>query len=268
MSDSSSSVLAFSIALQHKLHIEISTSPLIEGVWLLQAAPLPFQLVYYALQPYRSRVPMTPGIRSIHIDEDRWITRPELLLNRIAALAGQSRRLYARDTVAARIDKPTALSFQEEHHLQVSLPGKYRFGLFHHGELVAIALFSGGRSMHDRPAGHRSFELLRFCHKQGAHVVGGFSKLLETFQRAFNPGDIMTYADSDWSDGSSYRKVGFIPITGTQPQLFWVDAHTFMRYHEGRLPPTLHEMPAADRLRAGFIPVYNGGSIKLVKTSG
>jgi len=211
---------------------------------------------------------MTPGIRSIHIDEDRWITRPELLLNRIAALAGQSRRLYARDTVAARIDKPTALSFQEEHHLQVSLPGKYRFGLFHHGELVAIALFSGGRSMHDRSAGHRSFELLRFCHKQEVHVVGGFSKLLETFQRAFNPGDIMTYADSDWSDGSSYRKVGFIPITGTQPQLFWVDAHTFMRYHEGRLPPTLHEMPAADRLRAGFIPVYNGGSIKLVKTSG
>src|SRR5690606_35340701 len=113
--------------------IEISTSPLIEGVWLVQAAPLPFQLIYYALQPYRSRVPATPGIRSIHIDEDRWITRPELLLNRIAVLSGQSRRLYARDTVAARIDKLTALSIQEEHHLQVPLPGKYRFGLFHHG---------------------------------------------------------------------------------------------------------------------------------------
>lgn len=256
----------FSEALQDKLRIRLANRQLDEGAWLLYSSRLPIPVAYYALVPFRKRVPITGNVRCIHIDEDTWIMRPSLILNRIAALAGQASRIYARETVASRIDKPVALSFQLEHHLQVPLPGKYRYGLFHEGELVSVAIFSGGRNMNGMPAGYRSFELLRFCHKQRMLVVGGFSKLLDAFQRVFHPGDIMTYADRDWSDGSSYEKTGFKKIGYTEPHLFWVDSQTMARYHERTLPAALRGKSAEDRQKVGYLPIYNSGSIKLVKT--
>lgn len=260
-----SSFKAFSEALEHTLRIGLASRQLDEGAWLLYSTRLSIQVAYYALAPFRKRVPIASNLRCIHIDEDTWMTRPSLLLTRLAALAGQASRIYARDTVASRIDKPMALSFQQEHHLQVPLPGKYRYGLFHEGELMAMAVFSGGRNMNGTPAGYRSFELLRFCHKQGVLVVGGFSKLLDAFQRVFHPGDIMTYADSDWSDGSSYETTGFKKAGYTDPQLFWVDTRTMSRYHERALPAELRRKSAEERQELGYLPIYNSGSIKFVK---
>lgn len=254
----------FLSALQDKLKCEFNLMALSEKVCLLYPERDGIRVAYY-LYGAKQRVPVGGHGRCIHIDEDTWLTRPNLLINRIAALFGQTQRIHARDTVVARIEKHVSISFLEEHHLQVALPGKYRYGLYHQGDLVAVAIFSGGRHMADKPADYRSFELLRFCHKQGVHVVGCFSKLLESFQRDFNPGDIMTYADKDWSDGSSYHKVGFTIAGEIAPQVFWVDGHTMRRYYESTLPPEIKDKSARERVEEGYVPVSNSGSIKLVK---
>ena len=39
----------------------------------------------------------------------------------------------------------------------------------------------------------------------------------------------MTYADSDWSDGKNYEKIGFTRIEQTPPLTFEIDNETFMR---------------------------------------
>lgn len=254
----------FLTALQRRLHTEFDLTALSENACLLHAQHERIRIVYY-LCTGRARIAVAGEDRYIHVDEDLWITQPDLLLNRIAALAGRAERIYARDTVAARIDRSIGMAFQQAHHLQVALPGKYRYGLYHRGELVAVAVFSGGRRMDSRPEGYRSYELLRFCHKQGVHVVGGFSKLLDAFWQEFTPGDIMTYADKDWSDGSSYRKTGFTIVGETEPQRFWVDQATMKRYYESTLPPGVRDLSADARVRSGYIPIYNNGSIKLVK---
>jgi len=261
-----SSFYKFLAALQNKVGIELELHPLSTKACLLSANEAPISIVYY-LSGAERRMQVRTETRCIHIDEDLWITQPGLLLSRIAALAGKSHRVHARDTVAARIDKQVALSFQQAHHLQVALPGKYRYGLFHQGDLVAIAVFSGGRKMNNRPDDYRSFELLRFCHKQGIQVVGGFTKLLDAFQREFHPGDIMTYADKDWTDGNSYRKIGFAFVGETEPQLFWIDRSTHLRYDEHTLPDAVQNTPPAARKKMGYIPIYNSGSIKLIKES-
>ncbi len=258
-----SSFYTFLSALQHKLNVSFNLTALSESACLLHPEEGGLHLVYY-LCGAGKRIPIGGSDRCIHIDEDTWIRRPVLLLNRIASLTGQARRIHARDTVAARIDKRTALSFLQEHHLQVALPGKYRYGLYHDGELVAVAVFSGGRRMAGKPADYRSFELLRFCHKQGVQVVGGFSKLIGGFRREFKAGDIMTYADKDWSDGTSYRKTGFTIVGEAAPQVCWVNHRTMERYYERTLPPDIREMPASERPAAGYAAVYNSGSIKLV----
>src|SRR5690606_26961847 len=131
--------------------------------------------------------------RPFHIDQDQILKNASKICFRLYALLGGGKVVYGRQTAAARLEQKAALAFLEEHHLQVALPGKYRYGLFHAGELVSVAVFSGGRRMRDKADGYRSFELLRFCHKSGYRVVGGLSKLLKAFITDFQPGDIMTY---------------------------------------------------------------------------
>lgn len=168
------------------------------------------------------------ALKYIHIDEDNWLSKPDLLLSRIEAIIGNGVKINARECVAARIDKKMALDFQEEHHLQLAVPGKYRYGLFHDGELVAIAIFSGGRTMR-HSENYRSFEFIRFCSKQRHIVVGGMSKLLHKFIQDFSPNDIMTYVDLDWSDGKKFEGTGFVSVDILEPQTFWVHRKTHQR---------------------------------------
>lgn len=157
----------------------------------------------------------------IHIDYDQLMTVPQKIINRIRGLQGLGERIYARSTVVARIDKGVSMAFQEEHHLQGAIPGKYRYGLFHQGELVSVAVFSGGRIMQTLGPNYRSFELIRFCHKGDVLVVGGLSKLLKSFIKDFAPQDIMTYTDRDWSsDDSSLQTIGFKPVGFMSPLRF------------------------------------------------
>lgn len=162
--------------------------------------------------------------KTIHLDQDMLTNDFKKIMVRIKVSLGQGQKIHARTTVAARIDKKTALEFQEEHHLQVALPGKYRYGLYHQGELVSIAVFSGGRKMENKPDGYRSFELLRFCHKSDLITIGGISKLIRAFCSDFDPGDIMTYVDRDWSQDSTLQKIGFQVEKTTEPQLFTIES--------------------------------------------
>lgn len=200
--------------------------------------------------------------RVIHLDEDIYLSKKNIVMARIAAILGRSNRIHARKTVLARINKKDATVFQQEHHLQVSLPGKYRYGLFYKGELVSIAVFSGGRKMHEYESSYRSFELLRFCHKSGYLVVGGFSKLIKGFVKAFNPNDIVTYVDRDWSDGENYHQLGFNNI-GIIPSLrFYIHPETGLRYSKKEvqgLGAQLTELQQGDT----YHRVDNLGSIKM-----
>jgi len=264
MFDVNGSFSRFLTALQVRTKLAFNLSALSERACLLKAQPFSVDIVFYRCLE-GGRISVSSDKRCIHIDEDSWTTKPELVLNRIIAVTGSARRVHARETVAARIGKHEALAFQNEHHLHVPLPGKYRYGLFLRGELVTIAVFSGGRRLNGMPADYRSFELLRFCHKQGFRVVGGLGKLLDAFQREFDPGDIMTYADKDWADGTNYRKTGFEFAGEIAPQLFWVDTGSMKRYYERTLPSAIAALSAEERKQAGFTPIENGGSIKLIK---
>lgn len=176
----------------------------------------------YIYLPHASRLPNHHTLATIHIDVDQLLHGSAKIIRRLRGIHGLGLRIYGRQTVAARIDKRTAMDFQDEHHINDAFPGKYRFGLYRHGELVSIAVFSGGRLMRAEGEGYRSFELIRFCHKGDVLVVGGLSKLLNAFIKAFNPQDIMTYADLDWTQESSLATIGFVGVSCLMPQTFYV----------------------------------------------
>lgn len=196
------------------------------------------------------------GFRQIHLDEDLFLTKNSVVIARIRAALGLAKRVYARQTTLIRLTKEEALGFQKVHHLQVPLPGKYRYGLVAESRLMAVAVFSGGRKMQHTEDFYRSFELLRFCNRSGYLVVGGLSKLLKGFAREFNPGDIMTYVDRDWSSGENYKKLGFQKEGMTERQSFLVQAVEKERYQARNLDLPTEEETSVYR-------VQNLGSVKM-----
>ena len=168
----------------------------------------------------------------IHLDIDILQNEYTKVLQRLRGLMGFGQRIYARNTVVARIDKRITQEFIQEYHLNEALSGKYRYGLYYKGELVSVAVFSGGRVMRDIDDQYRSFELLRFCHKADYSVIGGLSKLLKAFIADFKPNDIMTYADRDWTQESSLATIDFVLEGITEPQFFYIKDGKRLTYLE------------------------------------
>lgn len=220
------------------------------------------------------------GQRVVHLWEDVARQKPAVVASRLAALRGESIRVPGRLTQVRRLDKATALAFLADNHLQVPLPGKVRYGLFlpqryyrvlpqtYFGDLpdtellLAVATFAQPRQMKQHGPPHRSAELLRFANRLGFTVVGGLDKLLTTYLRNHPADDLMTYADRDWSDGASYRKLGFESTGDTLPQRFWLRPDEGIRYTDTSLPGG----PSIAHIRLlGYLPVFNAGSRKFVR---
>jgi hypothetical protein len=247
-------VIRFKIELERQLEVQLTLAEL-DGFIQIDSSELTKKIFIY---PNEQRLRHQTAESGIHIDEDQLAEKFGLIVQRIIAKSVNNRRIYARNTVVARIDKKVSHQFLVEHHLQSPLPGKYRYGLYEHGELVSIAVFSGGRRMNDKNDEYRSFELLRFCNKSGYNVIGGLSKLIKAFSKDFSPGDIMTYTDRDWSQHSSLEKIGFSAKEITDPINFWVAGARRYAYR------TEEELKALiDQAPLGFLK-ENMGSIKMI----
>lgn len=192
--------------------------------------------------------------RIIHVWEDLWITRNELIRQRIRSLIGANRKKHARQTTVVRINKTQAAQFLQQHHLQLSTSAYYKLGLVSQENLLAVATFGKARTMYDGPVYYRSYELERFATEGGIHVVGGLSKLLNHFSRLTQATHIMTYADRDWSSGNSYLKLGFSCVEEIPPVPFMVRRSDYTRFFDKQI--TTH--------REQYIQVWNAGSLKFV----
>src|SRR5690606_11613185 len=128
-----------------------------------------------------------------------------------------------------KVNKGEAEQFLQTYHLMNSTQSASNYGLYYKGELMAVASFSKGRKMRRLTEDQRSFELIRFCCKSGYTITGGLSKLLGSFVKEKNPGDVMTYVDAQWSDGQAFTKAGFVRMETTPPRTFIINKTNFER---------------------------------------
>jgi hypothetical protein len=176
----------------------------------------------------------------------------------IQSRLGLNKRIFARNCEVRKIDRPTAEDFLDQFHLMNSTQSAYNYGLFLKTELIAVASFSKGRKMDRLPSGKRSFELIRFCTKEGITITGGLTKLLKFFCREKDPGDIMTYVDKQFSFGGSLIKIGFVKLGETPANYFLQDKQTFERI--------LYKDPDEPYDRAKYVLEKNEGNFKFVYT--
>ena len=217
----------------------------------------------------------TRGVQLVHLWQDMWVSRQEIVRSRIAALSGSGVRIHARQTTVQRITKDEIRCFFAANHLQGAVNARYHYGLFSGGQLVAAASFSAGRTVVRDGVAGRSFELLRYASLLHHRVVGGLGKLMARFMEEVKPDDIMTYADLDWASGKGYQTLNFKQIAVTPPQSFWIHPAGMIRYYPHRLPQQLTDEFKRQDYYAnidnylkdkGYVRIYNAGNLKFLLT--
>ena len=165
--------------------------------------------------------------------EDRWRNSGPAVRAMMRVRMGQGLRVFARNCEVRPIAPETAAAFLQRNHVYGSARARYRLGLFRvrstgNAEagmdrtpgMVAVATFSSGQRRED---GTLSYEWVRYASAQGVRVVGGMGRLLDAFVTTVGDGtpvDVMTYADLEWYDGRSYRRLGFKPCGDRAPVWF------------------------------------------------
>lgn len=173
-------------------------------------------------------------VLDIHLAQDQLARRETQIFSIIRSKLHLNKKVFARKCVVEKINATYARLFLNAHHLMEYATAAFHYGIFLNDELIAVAAFSKGRKMNRLPSYLRSFELVRFCCKDGITVTGGLSKLLKHFVADKKPGDIMTYVDNQWSKGSGYIKCGFKLTGETKKQEFLIDKTTMERtYYKG-----------------------------------
>lgn len=163
------------------------------------------------------------GIRLIHIFEDEWLFKKDIVKSRIMNILGMTKRkLFARKCEIREVENNMCSDFLNQNHIQGKCISKYRYGLYFNGELVSVMTFGLMRKNVNGKQREGCFELLRFCNKLNTTVVGGASKLLNHFINVVNPSEIVSYCDRRWSNGELYERLGFKHDHDSSPSYFYI----------------------------------------------
>ena len=161
------------------------------------------------------------GIRLIHIWEDDWNTKSEIIKSQVKNLIGLSKKIWARKCKVVEItDVKLVKGFLDSNHIQGWVNSKVKLGLIYEEKLVSIMTFDSFEGRKKMIEGE--YNLNRFCNLLDHSVIGGASKLLNYFVEKFNPNRIISYADRDWSVGGLYQKLDFKKISESDPDYKYV----------------------------------------------
>jgi len=213
------------------------------------------------------------GIKLVHIYEDDWMFKQEIVKSRILNLLNKTpNKIYARKCEIKEVfDNKLVREFLENNHIQGFVGSKIKIGLFYSGELVSLMTFGSLRRAMGQNSHDGSYEMLRFCNKLNTNVIGGASRLFKFFVKNFEPKEVTSYADRSWSQGDLYKNLGFELIRKTEPNYYYVidgvrrHRFGFRKDHlvkEGFDPlKTEHEI----MLDRKIYRIYDSGNLKFIK---
>lgn len=162
------------------------------------------------------------GIRIIHIWEDDWDMRREILKSQIKNwLSLTDNKIWARKCEIREIYSIDEYrSFLNKNHIQGYTSASIKIGLYYENELVSLMTFDhfeGRKKMKSS-----EWNLSRFCNKINVNVIGGASRLLSYFVNKFKPKRIISFSDNSWSKGELYNKLGFSLVSVSRPNYSYI----------------------------------------------
>ena len=207
------------------------------------------------------------GIRLIHIFEDEWVNKKDIVKSMLLNLLGMtSEKISARQCAVKEISYTVAADFMERNHIQGKTVSKINVGLFYLGELVSVMTFGKPRVNLGNKGGKYEYELVRFCNKLNTSVVGGAGKMFTYFLRSYKPVSVVSYCDRRWSVGNMYEKLGFARDHASQPNYFYIEGNNRknrFRYNKAALVKIGYDKRKSEREimeERGIFRIYDCGT--------
>lgn len=213
------------------------------------------------------------GIQLIHIFEDEWLYKQDIVKSRLKNLLGiYNNKCFARQCEVKEVPSKESFDFQEANHIQGAVNSKVNLGLCFKDELVSLMTFSKPRF--DKK---HEWELVRFCNKLGWHIPGAASKLLTHFEREYKPKNIVSYADRRWSEGNLYKQLGFELDHISQPDYWYTKIgneilrESRIKYQKHKLQKILPKFDSKktekeNMLLNGYSHIWDCGNFVFIKT--
>ena len=170
---------------------------------------------------YKLNTLLEKNISLIHIFEDEWYSKQNIVKSILLSKMGKiENKIFARKCTIEIIANDIARKFYFENHMQDYINGIH-IGLINNGNLVSLLTMG-------KPRFNKKYEweIYRFCNVLNTTVVGGLSKLLNYFDKNYNPANILTYVDRRYGIGVGYLKCGFDLIDTTQPNYYYMKNYT------------------------------------------
>jgi very-short-patch-repair endonuclease len=175
------------------------------------------------------------GIRLIHIFEDEWLNKQEIVKNKLLHILQSNTNpvIYARKCYVIELeDSSVKNDFLNQNHIQGKDKSILNLALIFNNEIVAIMTFCNLRKSLGRKTQEGCYELSRFATSRDYRVVGAFGKLWSYFLKNFEFDKIITYADIRWSDGNVYEKCGFKLSHLSKPNYWYIwKSNANKRFH-------------------------------------
>jgi hypothetical protein len=163
------------------------------------------------------------GVQLIHIWEDDWRFKKNVVKSLILNKLKKSKSIYARNTEIRIISDNTLIrDFLNKNHIQGFVGSSIKLGLYYNGDLASLMTFGKLRKSLGQKAEDGCYELLRFCNIIDTQVIGGASKLLKYFYDNYQPKYIVSYSDNSRSNGDMYERIGFKLSHDSVPNYYWV----------------------------------------------
>ena len=163
----------------------------------------------------KKKMCLEKNIDLIHIWEDDWELKKDLVKSIINNRFGLTTKIGARKCILKEVNKQESKEFLEQNHIQGDCIESKRYGLYYNNELVSLATFKLIKK------DTNIYELKRFCNKQGTSVIGGLSRLFKHFIKQENPLEIISYCDNDYFKGDIYHSIGMTLVEDFIPNYWW-----------------------------------------------
>lgn len=217
------------------------------------------------------------GVGLIHIFEDEYFYKKEIVYNKISHILGIQQNLSSimgRKCYIEKINKENAKLFLDKYHIQGYDPSTVHYGAFYNNELIAVMSFLlSNKNSND-------WELTRFASNYNYICQGIGGKLFKHFIKNNNPDTVKSFADRRWTineENNLYIKLGFKFDSYTLPDYKYYNTNVdrYKRWHKfnfrkkvllRKYPDKLNEtMTETEMVKAlGYDKIWDCGLIKYI----
>ena len=154
------------------------------------------------------------GIRLIHIFEDEWLYKKEIVKSIISELFNkQDRIIPSENCIVKTLDNKTAEEFFNENNIDGYFDSDINIGLFFNDELVSAIGIS---------INNDTVQINRYCNKLNTKLDKSLNSFIKHIANQFKISKFVVNIDKRYNNSKPFKDVGFNHTTNTEPKSYYI----------------------------------------------